>query len=46
MSLADITADEEESHVGDFCVDIFASETGTKRKMIIENQLAESEWPS
>jgi hypothetical protein len=35
----DITVDEEESPVGDFSVDIFASETGTDRKIIIENQL-------
>lgn len=35
----DITVDETESTVGDFSVDIFACETGTDRKIIIENQL-------
>ena len=35
----DITVDETESGVGDFSVDIFAFETGTGRKIIIENQL-------
>lgn len=35
----DITVDETESSVGDFKLDIFASETGTDRKIIIENQL-------
>ena len=30
----DITVDETESSVGDFNVDIFASETGTERKII------------
>ena len=30
----DITVDERESDVGDFSVDIFASETGTGRKVI------------
>ena len=38
----DITVDETESSVGDFNVDIFASETGTERKIIIENQLEET----
>lgn len=38
----DITVDEQESPVGDFCVDIFASETGTERKIIIENQLEDT----
>ena len=38
----DITVDEEESPVGDFSVDIFASETGTDRKIIIENQLEDT----
>lgn len=37
----DITVDETESNVGDFSVDIFATETGTERKIIIENQLEE-----
>ena len=35
----DITVDETESSVGDFNVDIFAYETGTDRKIIIENFL-------
>ena len=38
----DISVDETESGVGDFSVDIFASETGTGRKIIIENQLEDS----
>lgn len=38
----DITVDEKESSVGDFNVDIFASETGTERKIIIENQLEDT----
>lgn len=38
----DITVDEIESSVGDFNVDIFASETGTDRKIIIENQLEDT----
>lgn len=38
----DITVDETESSVGDFSVDIFASETGTNRKIIIENQLEDT----
>ena len=33
-----ITVDETESGVGDFNVDIYATETGTDRKIIIENQ--------
>ena len=39
----DITVDETESSVEDFNVDIFATETGTDRKIIIENQLEEIE---
>lgn len=35
----DITVEEIESNVGDFNVDIYASETETDRKIIIENQL-------
>lgn len=35
----DITIDETESSVGDFNVDIYASEIGTDRKIVIENQL-------
>ncbi len=38
----DITIIERESTVGDFNVDIFATETGTDRKIIIENQLEET----
>ncbi len=38
----DITVDETESKVGDFNVDIYASETGTERKIIIENQLEDT----
>ena len=34
----DITIDETESSVGDFSVDIYASEMGTDRKINIENQ--------
>lgn len=35
--------DETESSVGDFNVDIYASETGTDRKIIIENQLEDTD---
>ena len=38
----DITLEETESGVGDFSVDIFAQETGTDRKIIIENQLEDT----
>lgn len=38
----EITVDETESSVGDFNVDIYASETGTDRKIIIENQLKDT----
>lgn len=38
----DISLDETESSVGDFNVDIYASETGTDRKIIIENQLEDT----
>ncbi len=38
----DITADETESDVGDFSVDIVATENGTGRKVIIENQLEDT----
>ena len=38
----EITVDETESSVGDFNVDIFATETGTGRKIIIENQLEDT----
>lgn len=39
----DITIDEVESSVGKFNVDILASETGTDRKIVIENQLEETD---
>ena len=39
----DITVDETESFVGDFNVDVYASETGTDRKIIIENQLEDTD---
>ena len=38
----DIVLEERESAVGGFSVDIFASEEGTHRKIIIENQLEET----
>lgn len=38
----DIAVDETESSVGDFNVDIFAYESGTDRKIIIENQLEDT----
>lgn len=38
----EITVNETESSVGDFNVDIFATETGTDRKIIIENQLEDT----
>lgn len=38
----DITVNETEASVGDFNVDIFATETGTDRKIIIENQLEDT----
>ena len=38
----EITVDETESKVGDFNVDIYATETGTERKIIIENQLEDT----
>lgn len=39
----EITVDETESSVGDFNVDIYATETGTDRKIIIENQLEDTD---
>lgn len=39
----DITVEETEAPVGDFNVDIFASETGTDRRIIIENQLGDTD---
>ena len=38
----DISVEEVESAVGDFHADILASETGTNRKIIIENQLEDT----
>ena len=38
----EITVDETESQVGDFRVDIFATETITGRRIIIENQLEDT----
>lgn len=38
----EIAVDEAESSVGDFAVDILASEVGTDRKIIIENQLEDT----
>lgn len=38
----EISLDETESNVGDFNVDIYASEIGTDRKIIIENQLEDT----
>ena len=38
----EITVEEKESDVGDFHVDILAVETGTNRKIIIENQLEDT----
>lgn len=38
----EIALDETESSVGDFHVDILATETGTDRKIIIENQLEDT----
>ena len=39
----DISVEKIESCVGDFNVDIFASETGTDRTIIIENQLEDTD---
>lgn len=38
----DLTAEETESDVGNFSADILATETGSDRKVIIENQLEDS----
>ena len=38
----EITVDETESDVGNFNVDIYATETGTDRRIIIENQLEDT----
>lgn len=39
----DISVDETESSVGNFSLDISATETGTDRKIIIENQLEDTD---
>ena len=39
----EIAVDETESAVGDFSVDIMATEVGTGRKIIIENQLEDTD---
>ena len=39
----EITFDETEYSVGDFNGDIYATETGTDRKIIIENQLEDTD---
>ena len=39
----EITVDETESNVGDFNADILATETGTERRIIIENQLEDTD---
>lgn len=39
----DITVEKTESSVGDFNVDIYACETGTDRKIVIENQLEDTD---
>ncbi|NLI36577.1 MAG: DUF4268 domain-containing protein [Bacteroidales bacterium] len=38
----DIVLEETESNVGDFSVDLYATEEGSERKIIIENQLEET----
>ncbi len=38
----EITVEETESEIGEFSADIFAKETGTDRKIIIENQLEDT----
>lgn len=38
----EITVDESESQVGNFRADIYATETSTDRKIIIENQLKDT----
>lgn len=42
----DITVDETESSVGDFNVDIYASETGSDRKIIIIEELLDKNYDS
>lgn len=38
----ELVLEEQESNVGDFSVDLFATEEGTGRKVVIENQLEET----
>ena len=38
----DILLEERESSVGDFSVDLFAAEAGTNRRIVIENQLEDT----
>ena len=40
----EITVDETESSVGDFNVDIYATETGTDTKIIIEKQIKTQQY--
>ena len=40
----EITVDETESSAGDFNVDIYVTETGTDRKIIIENQFEDTNY--
>ena len=42
LGLDGITIEETESSVGDFKVDIYASETGSNRTIVIENQIEDS----
>ena len=42
LGLDGITVEETESSVGDFKVDIYASETGSDRTIVIENQIEDS----
>ena len=42
LGLVGITVEETESSVGDFKVDIYASETGSDRTIVIENQIEDS----
>lgn len=42
LGLDGITVEETESSVGDFKVDIYASETESDRKIVIENQIEDS----
>ena len=42
LSALNLFLEEQESNVGDFSVDLFATEEGTGRKVVIENQLEET----